>query len=279
MQERHKNRAIYFEELSITSKNYFIPYIQHWYPVKAGTNVLEIGCGDGGNLLPFSEMGCNTVGVDITISRIKDAKTFFKTAHAKGVFIAQDIFLLNELEQDFDIIICHDVFEHITHKELFLSNLSKYLKPKGIIFMSFPAWQMPFGGHQQICKSKILSRLPFIHLLPTIIYQLLLKVFGENNDCIKELLSIKRTRTSIELFESLVKKTTLNIQNRELWLINPHYKIKFGLSPRKLSKNITSIPFIRNFFSTSCFYILKENDNIFNLYSEIKQGKSNTLSM
>lgn len=76
MQERHKNRAIYFKELSITSKNYFIPYIQHWYSVETETDVLEIGCGDGGNLLPFSEMGCRVVGVDIAACRIKDARFF-----------------------------------------------------------------------------------------------------------------------------------------------------------------------------------------------------------
>jgi len=258
MQERHKNRTIYFKELSITSKNYFIPYIQYWHPVETGTNVLEIGCGDGGNLLPFSEMGCNTIGVDIATSRIKDAQFFFKTAHAKGIFIAQDIFLLNELEQMFDIIICHDVLEHIVNKELFLSNLSKYLKTEGVVFMSFPAWQMPFGGHQQISKNKILSHLPFIHLLPIVIYRLLLKVFEGNNDCINELLSIKQTHVTIESFEKLVNKSTFNIQSRELWLINPHYKIKFGLSPRKLSCIISKIPFLRNFFSTSCFYILNE---------------------
>lgn len=259
MQERHKNRMVYFKELSITSKNYFIPYIQHSHMVEAGMNVLEIGCGDGGNLLPFSKMGCNTIGVDIVATRIRDAKNFFETAHAKGIFIAQDIFRY-ELKQKFDIIICHDVFEHISDKELFLSNLSKYLKPQGIVFMSFPAWQMPFGGHQQICRNKILSHLPFIHLLPTTIYRLLLKTFGENNDCIKELLSIKQTRISIESFERLVKKTNLNIQNKKLWLINPHYKIKFGLSPRELNRTIARIPFVRNFFTTSCFYILKKYD-------------------
>lgn len=36
MQERHKNRMVYFKELSITSKNYFIPYIQHSHTVEAG---------------------------------------------------------------------------------------------------------------------------------------------------------------------------------------------------------------------------------------------------
>lgn len=260
MQERHENRNIYFKELSITSRNYFVPYIQCWHAIEARMNVLEIGCGDGGNLLPFSEMGCNTIGVDMAKSRIKDAKNFFNVHHAKGEFIASDIFKLKELEQNFDIIICHDVFEHITEKEQFLSNLSKYLKPQGIVFMSFPAWQMPFGGHQQICRNRILSYLPFIHLFPVSIYRSILKAFRADTDCIKELLSIKKTGVSIELFERLVQKTNLIIQNRQLWFINPHYKIKFGLSPRQLNQTISGIPYLRNFASTSCFYILKEKD-------------------
>ena len=65
MQERHKNRQQYFKELTETSRRYFIPYIQKHYAIKAGMNVLEIGCGEGGNLLPFAEMGCNVTGVDI----------------------------------------------------------------------------------------------------------------------------------------------------------------------------------------------------------------------
>lgn len=259
MQERHKNRNIYFKELAITSRGYFIPYIQSWCTIEASTNVLEIGCGDGGNLLPFSEMGCNTIGVDIAQSRIRDAKTFFKELQAKGEFIASDIFKLKELEQNFDIIICHDILEHITEKEQFLSQLSKYLKPQGVVFMSFPAWQMPFGGHQQICRNRILSCLPFIHLLPVSIYRLLLKVFKADADCTKELLSIKKTGISVEQFERLIRKTNLKILNRQLWLINPHYEIKFGLSPRKLNKMVAGIPYLRNFASTSCFYMLSES--------------------
>ena len=76
MQERHTNRTVYFKELSITSKNYFIPYIQRWHTVKVGTDVLEIGCGDGGNLLPFSEMGCHVVGVDMAVQN-KGCKSLF----------------------------------------------------------------------------------------------------------------------------------------------------------------------------------------------------------
>ena len=177
MQTRHKNRFLYFNELATTSKNYFMPYIQQACPIQTGMNVLEIGCGDGGNLLPFSQIGCRTTGIDISINRIEDAKMFFQEMKAEGKFIASDIFDWKEPKQTFDLIICHDVLEHITNKERFLSQLRAYLNPNGILFMSFPAWQMPFGGHQQICTNQIASHLPFIHLLPIPLYQRLLRFF------------------------------------------------------------------------------------------------------
>lgn len=257
MQKRQTNRELYFKELSITSKKYFIPYISKFKKIEEGMNILEIGCGDGGNLLPFAELGCNTTGVDISEGRIRDAVLFFKERQIKGDFIASDIFKLKELEHNFDLIICHDVIEHIEDKVTFISNLPKYIKPGGIIFISFPAWQMPFGGHQQICKSKIISHLPFIHLLPTFMYKTILKMSGENEGCIKELLSIKETKTPIELFEELVHKQQITVADKLLFFINPHYEIKFGLKPRKLPAIIAGIPYLRNFLTTSCFYILR----------------------
>lgn len=256
MQKRQSDRAMYFKELAATSKRYYIPYIQTYKTIKAGMNILEIGCGDGGNLLPFSEMGCNTTGVDIAESRIKDAKRFFKEANAKGAFIASDVFKINDLENCFDIVICHDVLEHIDNKEQFLIDLKKFLSKDGIIFMSFPAWQMPFGGHQQICRSKLASHLPFIHLLPTPLYISLLRLCNEKQETINELLSIKRTQCSIETFQKIAFRE-YKIVSRQYYFINPHYEIKFGLSPRKLSPIISAVPYIRNFFTTSCFFIIK----------------------
>ena len=49
MQKRHTDRESYFDEQSQTSKNYYIPYIKEvigHIPDK----VLEVGCGEGGNL-------------------------------------------------------------------------------------------------------------------------------------------------------------------------------------------------------------------------------------
>ena len=161
------------------------------------------------------------------------------------------------LEAAFDLIICHDVLEHIGDKRRFMADLKKYLRPGGLVFMAFPAWQMPFGGHQQICRSRVLSRLPFFHLLPKPLYRFVLKAGGEEDFRIRELMEIKDTRLPIELFERLAGQEKIEIVDRRLWFINPHYEVKFGLRPRLLWPLISKVPYVRDFFSTSCFYMLK----------------------
>jgi len=84
---------------------------------------------------------------------------------------------------------------------------------------------------------------------------------GEDCACIDELMSIKETRTPIELFERLTREAgTLRITDRAIWLINPHYETKFGLRPRLLPLWMSRIPYVRNFFTTSCFYILTKTE-------------------
>lgn len=260
MQERHFDRKRYFEEQARTTKNYYIPYIKRVIGYTP-TRVLEVGCGEGGNLLPFAESGCEIVGVDRASSRIKQAQFFFTEKNQKGTFIASDIFQLRDLKGGFHLVLIHDVIEHIGNKALFLSGMKSYLTADGVIFIAFPAWQMPFGGHQQIARGRILSHLPFIHLLPSTLYKWMLKIGGEKEDTIKELLSIKETRCTIEMFRNIAQQTGYQIVDQQLYFINPHYEVKFGWAPRKLSKVISSVPYLRNIFSTSCFYLLKTAEN------------------
>ncbi|MDP4277491.1 MAG: class I SAM-dependent methyltransferase, partial [Bacteroidota bacterium] len=209
------------------------------------------------NLVPFIKRGCQVTGVDIAAIRIEQAKAMFEKNGWKGTLIAEDIFKLKELTNSFDLIIIHDVIEHIDNKEEFLKKVSLYLKPNGLVFIGFPAWQMPFGGHQQICSSRLASNFPYLHLLPKSLYVSFLKCCSEQEATINELLSIKQTKCSIERFLKTVKKANYSILVQQLYFINPHYEVKFGLKPRKLSTLIGKIPFLRNFFCTSCFYLIK----------------------
>ena len=255
MQERHSNRERYFEEQAQTTARYYIPYIlKH-----TGTmprEVLEVGCGEGGNLLPFAQMGCRVTGVDMASSRIEQARAFFAERKQPGTFIASDVFCLEELECKFSLILVHDVIEHIGDKAGFLQGLRRFLAPGGCLFVAFPAWQMPFGGHQQIARGAV-SRVPFVHLLPAGLYRRVLRWAGERDDTVKELLEIKQTRCTVELFQRVARRAGYDLVNRQLYFINPHYEVKFGLKPRRLSRFLSALPYLRNFFSTSCFYILR----------------------
>lgn len=111
MQKRHTDRESYFDEQSQTSKNYYIPYIKEvigHIPDK----VLEVGCGEGGNLLPFAKAGCRVMGVDIDAMRIEQARTFFTQRHQQGQFISTDIFQLEDKATNFPLILLHDVIEY-----------------------------------------------------------------------------------------------------------------------------------------------------------------------
>lgn len=254
MQKRHTNRASYFNELANTSRNFYIGYVKRFIPLNPQTRVLEIGCGEGGNLLPFAESGCQVTGIDRSEIRISQAQTFFAAAYYKGDFQAIDFFDFSP-QTRYHLILIHDVIEHIEKKEEFFRRLRPLLAEEGIIFWGFPSWQMPFGGHQQICRNKIVSSLPFIHLLPGTLYRMILKCCRETDSCINELMDIKRCRMTIESFEQLSRRNGHHIADRQLWFINPHYQQKFHLRPRKLFSIPARVKYIRNFFCTSCFYI------------------------
>lgn len=257
---RYIDRERYFRELAGTSKEYYVDYLKTYKVLDANTRILEIGCGEGGNLLPFALAGCRTAGLDLAGNKVANARLFFEKSGAKGDFECANFLTESPFlnEGGFDIVLIHDVIEHIEpeYKELFFNRIREYLKPDGIVFFGFPAWQMPFGGHQQICKSKFFSKIPYVHLLPVFLYKPYLKMAGEPPRQIDELLSIKRSKMTVEKFEKLCDKTGYKIIDKTLWLISPHYKAKFNLTPRKLWQFIGGIPWLRNFFSTSCFYMI-----------------------
>lgn len=266
MQERHRDGERYFQEQTITAEKYVLPFLLEVKNIDESTSVLEIGCGKGGNLVPFLKKGCSRiVGVDLSKGDTDDARSFFdKMENGNNAkFICSDIY--NVKPEDigqFDIIITRNVLEHIHNQDKFMNFVKNFMKPEGKFFLGFPPWHNPFGGHQQMCKSKFLSRLPYFHILPKFMYKFIMKVFGETDSRIESLLEVKDTRITIERFERILKKEHYIIDKRIFYFINPNYEIKFGLKPRKAWKLISIIPFFRNFIITTNYYIISLNETL-----------------
>lgn len=257
MQERHKNKLQYFQEQSKTTKKHVLPYIEQKIKITSDLNVLEIGCGEGGNLKPFLDLGCSCTGVDLSKGKIENGKNFFQQHPLKNklTLICQDIYKWDNNEK-YDIIFLRDVIEHIPDQMFFMGVLKKFLHEKSVVFFGFPPWQNPFGGHQQVCKSPVLSKLPWFHLLPSFIYKSVLELFGESKNQINNLIDIKNTGISIERFERILKKQDYKILQKTIYLVNPNYDVKFNLKPRPQFVVLRSVPWIRNFFSTAAYYLV-----------------------
>ncbi len=262
MQERHINRKKYFDEQVYTTEKYVIPFVSDYLKIGKNINVLEIGCGEGGNLKPFLDLGAYCVGVDLSEKKIENGKSFFENHPNKNnlELIAENIYNVNSLGREFDLIIMCDTIEHIPNQKKFLNELKKFLKPEGIVFIGFPPWQNPFGGHQQVCSSKVLSHLPYFHLLPEKVYASVLRLFKEAPERIEALLEIKDTGISIEQFYDIVNSNEYEILKTEYFLFNPNYEIKLGLKPRRQFKFVSSIKYFRNFFTTALYALIKQKN-------------------
>jgi SAM-dependent methyltransferase len=258
---QHKSIEIRFQQQVDNAREYLIPFLEQESPLEPGMKVMEIGCGEGGVLKPFVERGLKCLGVDLAASRIANAVAFQAEAVKTGKlsFKVQDVYedsFRENYRGNFDWVLLKDTIEHIPEQEKFIPYIKQFLKPGGKIFFGFPPWYMPFGGHQQICQSNFLGRLPYFHLLPKAWYRGILRSAGEAEPTIRELLEIKSTGISLERFEKIVHHSGLEIRQKTLYLFNPIYHYKFGLKVRKQSPIIAAIPVLRNFLTTAGWYLV-----------------------
>ena len=253
MQERHINRKQYFDEQSESTRKYVLPYILEGRVEKC--RVLEIGCGEGGNLAPFLELGYECWGVELTEGSYNNALKFYAESPLRERLhlLNKDIYDVTpaELGGEFGIVFLRDVIEHIPHQEAFMRHLRQLVAPQGVVFFAFPPWRMPFGGHQQVSKSKWVSRCPYIHLLPKFV----LRCFGVSKNDVNFLKNLQATGMSIRRFEKILKAENYKLLRKTHYLINPNYEVKFGLKPRRLPK-IFQIPYLKDFYTTAMYYLV-----------------------
>jgi SAM-dependent methyltransferase len=263
---QHKDYKIRYQQQVDNARQYVLPFIESVLPLTADKKVLDIGCGEGGVLIPILEKGCMCTGIEL--DELKSGYARELLAHYieknQAEIVNQNIYeeeALLKYQGQFDLIILKDVIEHIPGQEKFIPYLKKFLKPGGHVYFGFPPWYMPHGGHQQVCSSKLLSMLPYFHLLPKPFYRGILKLFGEHPAIINELMETKDTGISIERFERIVKQSGYSIPKKQFYLINPIYEYKFRLKPRKQFGFISALPYVRDFFTTCVYYMIKEGNN------------------
>ena len=119
--------------------------------------VIDFGCGDGDDTVEVAQRGAKRViGVDIRERALAKGR---KTAVERGV--AERCAFVTETDEQADVILSLDAFEHFDDPAAILRIMRKLVKDDGCVIAAFgPTWYHPLGGH-------LFSVFPWSHLLFT----------------------------------------------------------------------------------------------------------------
>ena len=117
--------------------------------------VIDFGCGEGNEAIEIAAHGAKRViGIDIQANLLETAR---KRATEAGV--AKTCWFGSSTEEQADMVVSIDSFEHFAEPAEALKLMHSLLKPGGEIVASFgPTWYHPLGGH-------LFSVFPWAHLL------------------------------------------------------------------------------------------------------------------
>ncbi|MBN1352332.1 class I SAM-dependent methyltransferase [candidate division KSB1 bacterium] len=238
------DRNAYWEYQRSIGRYYWETILQH--VIRPG-RALDIGCGEGGVLSFFADLGFECYGLDNNKERVEYAQSF---PNSKIRFMHTEIENFRS-DVKFDLILMLDVIEHINDKEKALLNIKNCLSEKGIFLLTFPPFHSPFGGHQQILSS-FLKYIPYWHVLPRCCLLWLLKKFEKQH--IDARLEIVDRGLTIKQFEVLARNAGLVATLRMDYLIRPRQALRFGT---RIIRN--RFPLLKEWLSTGSTYILAEN--------------------
>ena len=242
-----EHERMYWQYQYDVCARFIVPLLEDWGARAAGASILDVGCGEGGGL-------CS--GFDIDESRIQTAVALQapRTITFTGGSLYDDNIPFSD--RRFDLVMLHDVFEHLDHKPAMIDRLRRYLNPGGKILLTFPPYYSAYGGHQQHLHAWF-ARLPFFHLLPFSGSFIIPRLGAESPHVVEEVRKLIRLRMGMRKFEQIAAGGRLRVEQMQAYLISPNH-IRFGLRPIPAGL-FARIPLIREFACTGVIYLLSED--------------------
>jgi 2-polyprenyl-6-hydroxyphenyl methylase/3-demethylubiquinone-9 3-methyltransferase len=128
----HKFNPVRQEYLVDKIKNHFGILPNGSYPFK-NLKLLDVGCGGGLIAEPMTRLGANVTGIDASEKNINVAKFHAEQMNLKINYLCATPEKLNE---QFDVILCLEIIEHVADVDLFIKSCAKLLKKNGTIFFA-----------------------------------------------------------------------------------------------------------------------------------------------
>jgi 2-polyprenyl-3-methyl-5-hydroxy-6-metoxy-1,4-benzoquinol methylase len=109
-------------------------------------SVLNVGCGAG----LFNRLLLVLYDDLTAIEPDQNVFNELQTTHKSSVKLINKDILEFETHKHFDVIVMHDVLEHIKEDELAVSKVASLLSPRGVFIGSVPAMRSLIGLHDEL---------------------------------------------------------------------------------------------------------------------------------
>lgn len=209
--------------------HHLVPLLRRWGVTLEGASIIDIGCAYGGGVCGLYDSGARCDAFDVDTHFIDMARQL--KGERAIPFTVGDLYGDEPpfMGRSYDLIVLHDVFEHLEQKDVILGKLKTYMKEGGRIFITFPPYYSAYGAHQQVLRFP-LARLPFSHLIPLSLSTFLPRLKGESEEFVGEIQKLGRLKMGIRKFEAVVRHNGLHVKRRQAYIIGPNH-VRFGLKP------------------------------------------------
>lgn len=241
-------------------KEYIAPYLKENGVEIKGKAIAEIGCGEGGVLAALADEGASQVlGIDIRQEAIDRASAIFPQLGITNTeFDLHDITGQDtpaKWQKKYHLVALRDVIEHLHETEHSLKHVMEFIEPGGYLYVVFPPYYSPYGAHQHLLQTAP-GKLPFLHLLPNLVFKPLTKKAKYQVD-VEEVASLREIRLTIAKFRKAIERVGLELVKEELYFIRPVFKLKFGLTPIR-ANFLKRIPGLRELVALEASYLLRK---------------------
>lgn len=234
-----------------------VPYLKSLDVFTQGNRVMEIGSAEGGVLAAFVQQGAeNALATDIAQNRLDMGAKIATLLNLPIQFRYHNILtdeIPSEWKESASLVILRDVIEHLDDTVEALTNIGKFIKPGGYLYVTFPSYYSPFGGHQHNLMN-FWGKFPYIHYLPDSIFNKLI-ASGREAD-IQEVKRLRNIRMTPKKFINAATSSGFEIFKYDYYLLRPVFKMKFGLPSLKITP-LAFLPLIKNVISMEASFILK----------------------
>ena len=238
-------------------KEVIVPYLRRLHVFQNNDRVMEIGSAEGGVLAAFVEAGAKAaLATDIAKNRLDMGEIISSELNLPIKFKVHNILsepVSPEWKQTANLIILRDVIEHLDDTELALNKIKEFIRPGGYLYVTFPPYFSPFGGHQHNLKN-FWGKLPYLHYLPGPIFNRLI-ASGRPAD-IAEVKRLRSIRMTPSKFLKAAESCGYNLFRKDYYLLRPVFKMKFGLPSIKITP-LSVLPFVKDLFSLEASYVLQ----------------------